>query len=331
MEVADADVGLGAGFFDGFEVLFSGGIVHHENAEVWIVYLENGFQAGDGIVAAVPIEDDDCNVGHFVHNQRVIKKLVKDNGNHYWDLIWVLAKTDFKMRYQGSVLGFLWALLKPLFVFLILNLVFSELFASDVPFYSLQLLTGILLWNYFAEGTMVGLTSLSSKAHLLRKIVFPRWAVVVAASLQSLMTFAVTMLILLGALLVFQVPLSVWQMALFGGYLVMLYLLVLGFSFVASVLFVRFRDWNQIWEVLLLGGFYAAPIIYPMSILPQGIQSWLYLNPMTFLIQHSKSVLFLGDFSRLDHHLLYLLVLFVFFLGSLWVFLRYQARVIELL
>ena len=147
---------------------------------------------------------------------------VKNNGNHYGELIWMLAKTDFRMRYQGSVLGFVWALLKPLFVFVILNLVFSQLFASDIPYYSLQLLTGILLWNFFAEGTMVGLTSLMSKGHVLKKIAFPRWVVVVAAWLQSLMSFVVTMAILLLALLFFQVPMSAWQLLMFGWYLLML-------------------------------------------------------------------------------------------------------------
>lgn len=250
---------------------------------------------------------------------------------HRLQLIWLLAKTDFKLRYQGSVLGFLWALLKPLFIFMILNLVFSHLFAGDVPHFSLQLLMGILMWGFFSEGTMAGMTSLQSKSHILSKLAFSRWVIVVAASLQALMTFAINLLILLGALLLFEVPLSVFQLIIFLGYLLLLYLIVLGFSFIAAPTFIRFRDLNQIWEVLLTGGFYAAPIIYPLAVIPDWLQPWLFLNPMTFLIEHSKAILFTADISRLDHHVLYLSLVILGFVFSLAFFEKVQARVVEYL
>ena len=248
-----------------------------------------------------------------------------------WPLVWLIAKMDFKLRYQGSVLGFLWALLKPLFVFSILNLVFSHLFAAEVPYYSLQLLTGILLWNFFAEGTSVGLTTMAGKAHLLTKIPFPRWVVVLAGSLQAFFTFFITISILLTSLLFFEVPLQLWQLALFLGYVVLLYALVLGFSLWVAPLFLRFRDINQIWEVLLLGGFFAAPVIYPLASTPSWLQPWLYLNPMTFLIEHARSVLFLGTVSRPDHHLIYVSLVSLFLLLGWWFFRRYEGRVVELL
>ena len=90
--------------------------------------------------------------------------------NNHLQLLWILAKTDFKLRYHGSILGYVWALLKPLLIFLILNFVFSNLFGRGIENYSLQLLTGIIMWNYFAEGTMVGLSSLLNKAGIITKI-----------------------------------------------------------------------------------------------------------------------------------------------------------------
>lgn len=252
----------------------------------------------------------------------------KGNNAH---LVWVLAKTDFKLRYQGSVLGFVWALLKPLLLFVILNLVFSHLFAGQVEHYALQLLTAILMWNFFAEGTTVGLTSMMSKSHILTKINFPRWIVVVAASLQSLMTFAINLLILLGALFVFGVDLSVGQVLIFLGYLLVLYFLVLGFSLFAAPIFIRYRDLNQIWEVLLMAGFYAAPVIYPLSVIPEWLRPWLYLNPMTFLIEHAKGILFLGEVTNYQNHLVYFgLVVALVCFG--WMFFRrFAKRVIEFL
>lgn len=254
--------------------------------------------------------------------------MTKRNNLH---LVWVLAKTDFKLRYQGSVLGFVWALLKPLLLFVILNLVFSHLFAGEVEHYALRLLTAILMWNFFAEGTTVGLTSMMSKSHILTKINFPRWIVVVAASLQSLMTFVINLVILLGALLIFGVSLSLFQLVVFVGYLVILYLLVLGFSLFAAPLFIRFRDFNQIWEVLLMAGFYAAPVIYPLTIIPESIRPWLYLNPMTFLIQHAKGILFLGEVSNLQNHLVYLLLLLILLMSGTVFFKFYEKKVIEYL
>ena len=246
-------------------------------------------------------------------------------------LIWVLAKTDFKLRYHGSVLGFVWALLKPLLLFVILNLVFSHLFAAEVEFYSLQLLTAILMWNFFAEGTQLGLTSLMSKAHLLTKISFPRWVVVVASTLQSLMTFGINLIILLAAFWLFGVSLSIWQLLVFSLYLVTLYLLILAFSLLTAPLFIRYRDLNQIWDVILTAGFYFAPIIYPLSIIPSWLQPWLYLNPMTFLIEHSRGVIFLGQWSRADHHLFYLGFVLVFLIFAWKVFKRFDTRIVELL
>lgn len=248
-----------------------------------------------------------------------------------WDLVWVLAKTDFKMRYQGSVLGFLWALMKPAFLFGVLYLVFSNFFAAELPFFALQLLLGIVFWSFFAEGTTLGLVSLQSKSHLLRNFSFPRWVVVVASTVQSFMTFLIYLLIILSFVFFSPLDLSWWQLAIMLFYLGLLYGLVLGFSFFAAPFFLRFRDFNQIWEVVLMAGFYAAPIIYPLSAIPASLQYWLYLNPMTFLIEHARSVLFQGMISRFDHHVIYTICVLFFFLFGKWFFRRYQKRVVELL
>ncbi|MDP3975496.1 MAG: ABC transporter permease [bacterium] len=250
---------------------------------------------------------------------------------HLWHLTWVLARADFKLRYHGSVLGFFWALLKPLFIFLVLNLVFSHLFSSGVEYYSLQLLTGIMLWNFFAEGSMLGLTSFVGKAHILTKMSFPRWVVVVASCLQSLMSFAVNFFILVGALLLFGPTLALWQLLMLLAYSLLIFAVILAFSLLTSALFARYRDLNQIWEVLLTGGFFAAPVIYPMTILPESLRNWFYLNPMTFIIEHAKGVIFLAELSRPDHHLIYLGVVLVALLLGIWVFARFQGRAVEYL
>lgn len=248
-----------------------------------------------------------------------------------FQLSWLMAKMDFKLRYQGSVLGFFWALLKPLFLFAILNVVFSHLFSQHVPFYSLQLLMGILFWNFFAEGTSVGLMSMMSKSHILTKVSLPRSAVVLAASFQTFLTFLINLGLLMVAFILFELPLSFWQIFIFFFYIFLLYFLVLGFSFFAAPFFLRFRDFNQVWEVLLMGGFFTAPVIYPLGTMPSWLQPFLYLNPMTFLIEHARAVMFSSDFSRMDHHLLYFVFVLFLFCFGFWFFRKNERRVVELL
>jgi len=93
-------------------------------------------------------------------------------------LIWTLIRTDFKVRYHGTIGGFVWALLKPVSMFLVLLAVFSFIFAPTDPYYRPNLILGLFLWEFFAEGTKVGLVSLFAKGYLLTKTRFPRWIVV---------------------------------------------------------------------------------------------------------------------------------------------------------
>jgi len=111
------------------------------------------------------------------------------------DLIWTLVRTDFKVRYHGTIGGFVWALLKPLTMFVMLMSVFSFLFASD-PHYKLNLIIGLFLWDFFAESTKAGLMSLDARGFLLTKARCPAWILVVTALSNALITFAVFTIIM---------------------------------------------------------------------------------------------------------------------------------------
>lgn len=205
-------------------------------------------------------------------------------------LVWVLSKTDFSLRYHGSILGFLWALLKPLFMFVILNFVFSHLFGGTRE-YSLGLLTGLMLWTFFAEGTTTGLGSLLSKGHILKKINAPAWTMVLASLCTSLYSFLLSLVVLGCFFLWYGVlpsPAVIPGLVLYGLSLI---LLVSSMSFVAAPLYVRLRDLNQIWEVLLAAGFYATPIIYPLQVLPEHIRGIVAMSPLAQVIEGWKQLL----------------------------------------
>ncbi|NCA77619.1 MAG: ABC transporter permease [Alphaproteobacteria bacterium] len=248
---------------------------------------------------------------------------------HYWDTIWMLAKTDLKMRYQGSWLGAVWVFLKPFCLFLVLNFVFSNLFFKDNPNYTIRLLVGMILWSFFSEATTVGMNSLLSKSHILKKIYIPLWLIIVSSTIHSALAFLFNLAILLIFLLAYNVFPDVLHLSFFLIYVFLIYGISLTFSFFAAPLLVRFRDLNQIWEVLLNVLFYASPIIYPISAVPPHVQTLLYLNPMTLLIEHSKVALVDHAIARLDHLVIFIVIFIPSFILSMWFLKRSSKNLIE--
>ena len=217
-------------------------------------------------------------------------------------LIWTLVRTDFKARYHGTLSGFVWALLKPLSMFLVLTAVFSLVFRSE-PNYRLNLLIGLFLWDFFAEGTRTGLTSLHAKGFLLSKARFPSWILVVTSISNAVVTIAVFSLIVLVFLNVTGRAPSPSSLVLYLGYVLVMGVLIIGFSLGGSVLFLRYRDLNQVWDVVTQAGFFIAPVIYPIGVIPERFQFYLYVWPPTAVIEFSRSVLVDGRIPSFRGHL----------------------------
>lgn len=218
-------------------------------------------------------------------------------------LVWTLVRTDFKVRYHGTVGGFVWALLKPLAMFLVLMAVFSFAFRSD-PNYGLNLIIGLFVWDFFAEGTKVGLVSLAAKSYLLTKTRFPKWVLVVTSLSNPLVTLLVFVVAIVAATALTGRLTGPGAVLLVLLYLLQLGLVVVGFSLATSALFLRYRDLNQVWEVMLQAGFFVAPIVYPLDILPERLHHLLYGWPPTPVIQFTRSVLVLGVVPSLKAHVL---------------------------
>lgn len=215
-----------------------------------------------------------------------------------WEIIWQMAKTDLKLRYNGSVLGFMWSLLKPLSLFVVLNTVFTYLFKSATPFYSLQLFVGLAMWNFFVEGTSAGISSLVNRAGLLTKQPVPKWAVILSSSLTGFMSFGFQLAILAIFFVIKQVSPSLSALALFFLVIILEYGLIIGIDLILSPLYVRLRDVSQIWEVVLIAGFYLVPVIYPLSLVPESMQRIIMLDPLARLIEISKQSLIFHTFPN---------------------------------
>ena len=243
-------------------------------------------------------------------------------------LIWTLVRTDFKARYHGTLGGFVWALLKPMSMFVVLMGVFSFLFAAN-PAYKLNLIVGLFLWDFFAEATKSGLTSLLARGYLLTKARVPSWILVVTSISNAVITLAVFWMVIVVFIVADGRPPTGAALAAFAAYSVALMAMAVGFSLAASVLFLRYRDLNQVWDVVLQAGFFIAPIIYPLEILPERFHFYLYLWPPTPVIEFSRGVLVRGVFPTPTGHL-YLAVEAIVCLGAgILIFRQLSPRAAE--
>lgn len=201
-----------------------------------------------------------------------------------------LVRTDFKLRYQGSVLGYAWSLLKPLLMFAILYVVFVKFLriGGDIPHYPIYLLLGIVLWNFFTEMTGQSLGSIVNRGDLIRKIKIPRWIIVVSASVSALINLGLNLVVIAVFVILNGVDLT-WNVLLFPLSLLEIYAFALGISFFLAAAFVKLRDLSNIWDVVTQAGFYITPIIYPLSMIPNELfQKILLINPMAQAIQDAR-------------------------------------------
>lgn len=208
-------------------------------------------------------------------------------------LLFELVKTDFRLRYQGSVLGYLWAVLRPLLMFAILYIVFAKLLrmGGDIPHYPVYLLTGTVFWNFFTECTGQGIQAIVQRGDLLRKISFPKYIVVVSATATALINLAINLgVIIIFALINGVTPSLTWLVVL--PLIVELYLFSLGISFLLGAINVKYRDVTSIWDVMIQALFYAVPVIYPLTMVIDSASSFgmvaariIMLNPIAQVIQ----------------------------------------------
>lgn len=206
-----------------------------------------------------------------------------------------LVITEFKLRYQGSALGYLWSLLRPLFLFVILYYVFVNFLkiGSDIPHWPVALLLGIVLWNFFAEVTNNGVTSIVGRGDVIRKINFPKYVIVLSGSVSALINLALN-LIVIGAFMIFNGVEPHWGMVIAPLYILELFTFSIGIAFILGSVFVFLRDLNYIWEVAMQGLFYGSIVIYPVSQVVKEshtIAQILLMNPVAQVIQDTRHIL----------------------------------------
>jgi ABC-2 type transport system permease protein len=212
-----------------------------------------------------------------------------DDLRRFASLTYTLAATDFKLRFFGSVLGYLWTLMRPLLLFGILYFVFTKVvrFGGDIEHYPVYLLSSIVVFTYFSETTSRAVTSLVERENLLRKMRFPRMIIPLSVALGALFNLALNSIVVLVFALAsgirpraawLQIPLLVLVVIVFA----------VGLAMLLSALYVRFRDMEPIWEVVLQLFFYGSPILYVVSMLPDAIETPSLVNPMSSVMTQMR-------------------------------------------
>ncbi len=207
-----------------------------------------------------------------------------DDLRRFASLTWILAVTEFKLTFFGSALGYLWSLMKPLMLFGVLYLVFTNVFklGTEVEFYPVYLLAGIVMWSYFLETTSGCVNCLVNRENLLRKIRFPRMVIPLSVAVTATFNFGLN-LIAVGVFVLIQgVPVRA-SWLLLPLLVVVLVVLAVGIGMLLSALFVRYRDIAPIWDVCCQVLFYGTPILYVATKIPPSFLQISMANPLAVL------------------------------------------------
>jgi ABC-2 type transport system permease protein len=209
----------------------------------------------------------------------------------FFDLLWLMSVTEFKRVYFGTVLGYIWSLVRPLALFGVLLFVFTKVFkigSETAEHYPVLLLLGIVLFTFFQESTTNGVTSVVAQEGIVRKTQFPRLVIPLATVVTGAFNFGLNLVIVLAFVLAFGVT-PAWTWLLFPLVVAVLFIFTAAMSMLLSVLYVRFRDVAIIWLVFAQALFYATPILYPVEAFEnETYEHLLMLNPLAVIFEQAR-------------------------------------------
>ena len=208
----------------------------------------------------------------------------------FFDLLWLISVTEFRRVYFGTVLGYLWSLIRPLMLFGVLLFVFTQVFRvgkEQVEHYAVMLLLGIVLYTFFQEATSSAVTSVVAQEGVVRKTQFPRLVIPLATVVTAAFNLMLNLIVVFVFVLAFGVS-PAWTWLLFPVALVFLFIGTAGVSMALSALYVRFRDTAIIWIVVSQVLLYLTPILYPVNAFESStharlLEHLLMINPLAVI------------------------------------------------
>lgn len=211
----------------------------------------------------------------------------------YKPLLKELVVRDLKVKYRRSFLGYLWSLLNPLLMMVVMTLVFSHMFRFDIPNYPLYLICGQTLWTFFNESTNMALLSVMQNGSLIRKVYIPKFIFPVSRVISSFVTMSFSLLAILIVMVATGTPFHI-QIILFPIPLALLLVFSTGIGMALSALAVYFRDIVHLYSVVTIAWMYVTPIFYPIEAIPPQIAAWIKWNPMYSYITFFRELMLYG-------------------------------------
>ena len=207
----------------------------------------------------------------------------------FWQLVWLLGTTDFKLTYFGTALGYVWSLIRPLALFGVLLVVFTQIFdfGDDIKDYAAILLLNVMLFTFFAETTQLAVTSVVSKEGVVRKMQFPRLAIPISTVLTGLFNLGLNLIAVFAFVLIYGVD-PLWTWALFPLIVITLAIITAAVATLLSVLYVNFRDTAIIWSVVSLILFYGTPVLYTVEQIPDSFREVILANPLAAILAQAR-------------------------------------------
>jgi len=248
--------------------------------------------------------------------------------NNRFERIWVIAKTDFIQRYYGSFFGIFWAFLNPLFQLLIFYFIFTWFFDNRIENYALYVLSGLLMWMFFAESSRKGLSLLKSKRYLYENIQINKLDIFHSSIAATLFALLINFIIYIAASLFFHVEYS-WAIIMFPFLIIMACAFVFSLSLILALLNVFFEDIDHVWDIALLAIFWTIPLFYPQELLIEKYNFILYINPLSGIVINIREVLMYGQWPSLNILLYNIIFIIILTFVSLLLFKKFHHKSAE--
>src|ERR1700761_8306270 len=251
-----------------------------------------------------------------------MNELLRDK-YRYRELIWALAMKELKIRYKRSVLGFLWALLNPMLLMLVLSVVFSTIMRINIPHYAIFLLSVLLPWTFFSQSLSYAVESIVGNADLIKKVRVAKLVFPVAAVISNLINLLLSMIPLALIVLLMKHPFHVTWIYL-PVPLLALTIFTLGATFFFAAANVYYRDVSHILQILLQAWFYVTPIIFSIDFFPEKYR-WIFkLNPIQFVLNGFRLSVYYGLLPSLQSIAISFFCAFTALFVGFSIFRRYQ-------
>ena len=256
--------------------------------------------------------------------KNLIKRQIKNIYKYRW-LLQQLVSRDLTVKYKRSVLGYLWSLLNPLMMMIVLSAVFSHIFRFSIENFPIYLLCGQVLFTFFSESTSMAMLSIIQGAGLIKKVYVPKYILPLSKILSSFVNLMYSLIAVIIILIYYKIQIH-WSILLFPIPLIYLFMMSLGMGLMLSVAATYFRDVIYLYGILIQAWTYFTPLFYPIDMVSETIQFYIRLNPMYQIITYFRDIVMYGTIPTLQTNLICIAYSVTFLLIGVLVFRKHQTK-----